>query len=55
VSRAGLQARHKRRRLLFDAGTRAQSSIAAKVLDRQFYASAANQRWVADFTYIWTG
>jgi putative transposase len=24
------------------------------VLDRQFKASAPNQKWVADFTYIWT-
>ena len=24
------------------------------VLDRQFKADAPNQKWVADFTYIWT-
>ena len=30
------------------------AAIAANVLDRQFEASAPNQRWVADFTYTWT-
>jgi putative transposase len=24
------------------------------VLDRQFAAAAANCKWVADFTYLWT-
>ncbi len=24
------------------------------MLDRQFEATAANQKWIADFTYIWT-
>lgn len=28
--------------------------IAPNVLDRQFTATAPNQKWVADFTYIWT-
>ena len=28
--------------------------MAANVLDRQFTAQAPNQKWVADFTYIWT-
>ena len=28
--------------------------VPPNVLDRQFEASAPNQRWVADFTYIWT-
>lgn len=27
---------------------------AANVLDRQFEVTAPNQKWVADFTYIWT-
>ena len=52
---AGLQARRKRRRLPSDMGPRPESSIAPNLLDRQFEASAPNQRWVADFTYIWTG
>lgn len=51
---AGLQARHKQRRLPIDLGVRAEHAIAPNVLDRQFEATAPNQRWVADFTYIWT-
>jgi putative transposase len=51
---AGLQARRKRRRLPSDLGARPESSIAPNLLDRQFAATAPNQRWVADFTYIWT-
>jgi putative transposase len=35
-----------------DRGTR--SAIADNVLNRQFQADAPNQKWVADFTYIWT-
>jgi putative transposase len=51
---AGLKARRKRRRLPDDTGVRPENSIAPNVLDRQFVATAPNQRWVADFTYIWT-
>jgi putative transposase len=51
---AGLKARRKRRRLPMDLGERPEHVIAGNVLDRQFYATAPNQRWVADFTYIWT-
>ncbi len=51
---AGLQARGKRRRLPRDTGVRPEHSIAPNLLDRQFEATAPNQRWVADFTYIWT-
>jgi len=29
-------------------------AVAANVLDRDFTASAPNQKWVADFTYVWT-
>jgi putative transposase len=54
MSAAGLKARGKRRRLPIDAGVRPEHAIAANVLDRQFEATAPNQRWVADFTYIWT-
>ena len=49
-----LKARAKRRRLPYDAGQRPENAIAANLLDRQFEAEAPNQRWVADFTYIWT-
>ena len=29
-------------------------TLAPNVLDRQFTATAPNQKWVADFTYLWT-
>lgn len=48
----GLRARPRRRGLPRDDGTR--SVIAGNVLDRQFFADRPNQKWVADFTYIWT-
>ena len=51
---AGLQARRKRRRLPFDLGARPEHAIAPNLLDREFNATAPNQRWVADFTYILT-
>ena len=47
-----LRARPRRRGLPQDRGQR--SAIADNVLDRQFQAEAPNQKWVADFTYIWT-
>lgn len=47
-----LRARPRRRSLPQDRGTR--SAIADNVLDRQFQADAPNQKWVADFTYLWT-
>lgn len=53
MRQAGLQARPRRRRLPFDTGVR--SVIAPNLLDRQFAASGPNQKWVADFTYVWTG
>jgi len=49
-----LKARAKRRRMPFDVGQRPENAIANNLLDRQFEAQAPNQRWVADFTYIWT-
>ena len=51
---AKLQARRRRRRLPADTGVRAEHRIAPNLLDRQFDAPAPNQRWVADFTYLWT-
>ena len=48
----GLEARPRRRGLPKDDGLR--SVIADNILDRQFTAEAPNQRWIADFTYIWT-
>jgi putative transposase len=47
-----LRARPRRRGLPQDRGER--SAVANNVLDRQFQADGPNQKWVADFTYIWT-
>ena len=47
-----LRARPRRRGLPADRGER--SVLADNLLDRQFMADAPNQKWVADFTYIWT-
>jgi putative transposase len=48
-----LRARPRRRGLPPDRGERS-ADAAANLLDRQFAAPAPNQKWVADFTYIWT-
>jgi putative transposase len=48
----GLKARPRRRGLPKDDGER--SVIADNVLDRDFQADSPNQKWLADFTYIWT-
>lgn len=47
-----MRARPKRRGKPRDDGER--SVIADNILDRDFAASAPNQKWLADFTYIWT-
>ena len=47
-----LRARPRRRQLPKDSGER--SIIAENVLDRKFEADSPNQKWIADFTYIWT-
>ena len=44
-----MKARPRRRRLPPDTGERAPN-----VLDRRFQATAPNQKWAADFTFIWT-
>lgn len=49
-----LKARPRRRRLPADAGDRVVGAIAPNILDRGFKATAPNQKWTADFTYIWT-
>jgi putative transposase len=51
---AALRARPRRRGTPGDTGVRALHLVAPNVLDRQFTATAPNQKWVADFTYIWT-
>ena len=48
----GLRARPRRRGLPKDTGERA--AVSDNILDRAFEASAPNQKWIADFTYIWT-
>lgn len=48
----GLRARPRRRGLSKDMGERA--AVSDSLLDRAFEASAPSQKWVADFTYIWT-
>ena len=50
---AGIKARHKRRRMPGQPLS-VVHSVAPNILDRQFEASAPNQKWVADFTYVWT-
>jgi len=49
-----LKARPRRRRLPLDTGERLSGAIAPNILDRRFQATAPNQKWAADFTYIWT-
>lgn len=49
-----LRARPRRRGLPKDDGLRPASAIAPNVLDRQFGAARPNQKWIADFTYLWT-
>jgi putative transposase len=51
---AALRARPRRRALPTDPGLRSLHLLAPNVLDRQFTATAPNQKWVADFTYLWT-
>jgi putative transposase len=48
-----LRARPRRRGLPKDDGQRL-AVAAANVLDRAFHAEAPNQKWIADFTYVWT-
>jgi putative transposase len=49
-----LRARPKRKALPMDTGERSVHAIAPNVLERQFTATAPNQKWVADITYVWT-
>jgi putative transposase len=51
---AALRARPRRRMRPGDHGDRPVHTLAPNVLDRQFTATAPNQKWVADFTYLWT-
>jgi len=49
-----LRARPRRRALPAVTGERSLPALAPNVLDRQFTATAPNQKWAADSTYIWT-
>jgi putative transposase len=49
-----LRARPRRRRRPPDLGDRPSDAVAANLLDRAFQAPAANRKWIADFTYLWT-
>ena len=49
-----LRARPRRRRLPKDEGDRQMPSVPSNILDRQFESERPNQKWIADFTYIWT-
>ena len=52
MQQQALRARPRRRGLPKDDGQR--SEIADNLLERQFKAEGPTQKWVADFTYIWT-
>jgi putative transposase len=54
MRKEGLRARPRRRGLPVDRGARSSAAIAPNILDREFTAVAPNQKWVADFTYLWT-
>ena len=49
-----LRARPRRRSMPVDSGERSTAAIAPNLLAREFEASAPNQKWAADFTYLWT-
>lgn len=49
-----LRARPRRRARPMDTGKRDIGAPAPNILDRQFTASSTNQKWVADFTFLWT-
>ena len=49
-----LRARPRRRGLPKDQGERLTTAVAANVLGRQFVAERPSQKWIGDFTYIWT-
>ncbi len=51
---AALRARPRRRALPSDSGPRPLHQVAPHLLARDFTATRPDQKWVADFTYIWT-
>ena len=53
MRQSALRARPRRRGLPKDRAAR-EAAVAENVLDRAFEAAAPNQKWIADFTYVWT-
>jgi len=53
MRQSALRARPRRRGLPKDRAAR-EAAVAENVLDRAFEAVAPNQKWIADFTYVWT-
>jgi putative transposase len=49
-----LRARPRRRGLPKDEGDRRSAALSPNLLDRQFVAERPDQKWIADFTYVWT-
>jgi putative transposase len=49
-----LRARPRRQRLPKDTGDRQIATLSSNLLDRQFADKRPNQKWIVDFTYIWT-
>ena len=49
-----LRARPRWRGLPKDEGDRLLAALSPNLLDRQFEAERPNQKWIADFTYVWT-
>jgi putative transposase len=49
-----LRARPRRRGLPKDEGDRLLAALSPNLLDRRFEAERPNQKWIADFTYVWT-
>lgn len=54
MRREALWARPRRRAHPVDPSGRPAHTLAPNVLDRQFTTTGPNQKWVADFTYVWT-
>ena len=52
MRQSAMRGRPKRRGTLKDDGER--SVIAVDILDRAFVAKRPNQKWLADFTYVWS-
>ena len=52
---ANLVARPRKRSRPRDTGVRPEHGRAPNVLNREFWAVAPDRRWLADFTYLWTG